>query len=108
MKLTILYYIYILYYTNVSTSNVQFLFGFSIGKISLFFVIIDVNISDVFETWRGKNCVAINSYKFSDFRGNKDTTKVFRYTNGKCTVTAKWTVNLKTVVSINGEHSHRP
>jgi len=59
--------------------NVQFRFGFSIGKIILyyfilFFVIMNVNISDVFETRRGKKCVAINSYKFSEFRENKDTT----------------------------------
>ncbi|KAL4122066.1 hypothetical protein QTP88_014466 [Uroleucon formosanum] len=37
----------------------------------------DVNISDIFETQRGKKCVAINSYKFSEFRENKDTTKFF-------------------------------
>jgi hypothetical protein len=66
----------------------------------------DVNISDVFETKRGKKCVAINSYKFSEFRENKDTTKVFRCMNRKCTVTAKLTSNLKTVISINGEHRH--
>jgi len=66
----------------------------------------DVNVSDVFETQRGKKCVAINSYKFSEFRENKDTTKVFRCTNRKCTVTAKLTANLSTVISINGEHSH--
>jgi hypothetical protein len=56
--------------------NINFLFRFSLGKISLF-VIMDVNVSDVFETWRGKKCVAINRYKFSEFRENKDTTKVF-------------------------------
>ncbi|KAF0704075.1 FLYWCH-type domain-containing protein [Aphis craccivora] len=66
----------------------------------------DVNISDVFETRREKKCVAINSYKFSEFRENKDTTKIFRCTNRKYTVTAKLTTNLKTVISINGEHSH--
>jgi len=90
--------------------NVQFRFGFSIGKIILyyfilFFVIVDVNISDVFETRRGKKCVAINSYKFSEFRENKDRTKVFRCTNRKCTVTVKLTANLKAVISINDEHS---
>jgi len=62
----------------------------------------DVNISDVFETRRGKKCVAINySYKFSEFRENKDTTKVFRCTNRKCTVTAKLTANLKMVNIVN-------
>jgi hypothetical protein len=65
----------------------------------------DVNISDVFETRSGKKCVAIN-YKFSEFRENKDTTTVFRCMNRKCTVTAKSTANLKTVISINREHSH--
>lgn len=52
----------------------------------------DVNISDVFETRRGKKCVAINSYKFSEFRENKDTTKIFRCTDRKCTVTAKFLI----------------
>jgi len=52
-----------------------------------------------------KKCVA-KSYKFSEFRENKDTTNIFRCTNRKCTVTAKLTANLKTVISINGEHSH--
>ncbi|KAL4131826.1 hypothetical protein QTP88_009075 [Uroleucon formosanum] len=36
-------------------------------------------------------------------RENKDITKVFRCTNRKCTVTAKLTSNLKTVISINDE-----
>jgi hypothetical protein len=86
--------------------NVQFLFGFSIDKIILFFIIMDVNISDIYETWHGKKCVAINSYKFSEFRENKDTTKVFYCTNRKCTITDKLTANLKTVILINGEHNH--
>jgi len=66
----------------------------------------DVKISNVFETRRGKKCVAINSYKFREFRENKDTTKVFRCTNFKCSVTMKLTGNLKTVIPINGEHNH--
>jgi len=49
----------------------------------------------------GKSVLRL-SYKFSEFRENKDTTNV---TNRKRTVTAKLTANLKTVISINDEHS---
>jgi len=65
-------------------------------------------ISDVFETRRGKMCVIINSYKFSEFRKNKDNSKIFRRTYRKCTITVKISENVNTVISINGEHNHDP
>jgi len=50
----------------------------------------------VYET----NFFKIKSHKFSEFRENKDTTKIFRCTNRKCTVTAKLTANLKQLLSL--------
>jgi len=65
-----------------------------------------VKIPNVFETRCVNKCVVIDSYKFSEFRENRDTTKMFHWTNRKCTVTVKLTANLKTVISMNGEHNY--
>lgn len=37
--------------------------------------------SEVVETRRGKKCVAINNFKFSEFRENKEKGKFVRCTN---------------------------
>lgn len=37
----------------------------------------DVNIFEVFETRRGKKCVFIDNFKFSQFRLNRDESKIF-------------------------------
>lgn len=60
-------------------------------------------ISEVFETRRGKRCVIIDRFKFSEFRANKDS-YIFRCTNRKCNITAKVSQNLKFVISIHGDH----
>lgn len=44
----------------------------------VFVEIMDVSNSKVFETQRGKKCVAINNFEFSEFRENKDKSKVIR------------------------------
>jgi hypothetical protein len=41
----------------------------------------DVDVSDIYVTRRGKKSVAINKYKFSKFRENNDTTKNISYKN---------------------------
>ena len=60
-------------------------------------------ITEVFETRRGKKCVVIDCFKFSEFRVNKDSI-IFRCTNRKCNITAKVSTNFKFVISINGDH----
>jgi len=59
-------------------------------------------ITEVFETRRGKKCVIIDRFKFSEFRVNKDSI-IFRCTNRKCNITAKVSQNLKFFISINGD-----
>jgi len=62
----------------------------------------DNRITEVFETCRGKNCVIIDRFKFSEFRVNKDSI-IFRRTNRKCNITAKVSQHLKFFISINGD-----
>jgi len=62
-------------------------------------------IVEVFEIRRGKTCVIINCFKFSEFRTNKES-KFFRCTYRGYKITVKITQNLKFVISIHGEHNH--
>lgn len=72
---------------------------------SLGYYAMDVDISNVFETRRGKRCFNIGNYKFSEFRISKSGDACFRCTNKKCSVSV--VVNgLNKIVKVTNAHNH--
>jgi len=65
----------------------------------------DIQISNVFETRRGKRCFNVENYKFSEFRVLKSGDLLFRCTNKKCT--SRITVNKEyKVINTSNTHNH--
>jgi hypothetical protein len=65
----------------------------------------DVEISNIFETRRGKRCFNIDKYKFSEYRVLMNGNFNFRCTNKKCF--ASVIVNkLNKIIKVTNSHNH--
>jgi len=65
----------------------------------------DVGISNIFETRRGKRCFNIDNYKFSEYRVLINGNFNFRCTNKKCPVSVK--VNkLNKIIKVTNSLNH--
>ncbi|KAL4098345.1 hypothetical protein QTP88_022975 [Uroleucon formosanum] len=65
----------------------------------------DIQISNIFETRRGKRCFNVENYKFSEFRVLKSGDLLFRCTNKKCA--SRITVNKEyKVINTSNTHNH--
>ncbi|KAL4130756.1 hypothetical protein QTP88_008148 [Uroleucon formosanum] len=66
----------------------------------------DIQISNVFETRRGKRCFNIENYKYSEFRVLKSGDLLFRCTNKKCTSRVIVNKSITRVINTSNEHNH--
>ncbi|KAL4088687.1 hypothetical protein QTP88_023771 [Uroleucon formosanum] len=66
----------------------------------------DIQISNVFETRRGKRCFNTGNYKYSEFRVLKSGDLLFRCTNKKCTSRVTVNKSITRVINTSNEHNH--
>jgi hypothetical protein len=66
----------------------------------------DIQISNVFETRRGKRYFNIENYKYNEFRVLKSGDLLFRCTNRKCTSRVTVNESITRVINTSNEHNH--